>query len=247
MGKVPMLHLCPPHHSVLWKIAQGPCWDYAQPSIEGYFLWGQTLTCSTIIPSTARVPLSRGNNAIFLNERDGKCMTRGCAYSLSEREQHTGEIDFMSRNIQKRQYGYSEISAVLGPERNGALLLGSSANPRRPITFKNSQPLFFHKEQSPGGNSDLKCIKFPFFKVLLFSWRRDKLCLEGQICKWIHMEKSLCVGNIIQVNGTLWGHRSLPGPSCNLKSVLCSFKVKACYKPQQYFFLIKKLLCLCFY
>lgn len=124
------------------RLLRDLCWDDAQSSVEAYFLWGQTLSCSTVIPSTVSVPLSKGNNPIILNARDGKCMTHeGVCTPSGEWEQHVGEVDFMCRGIQKRQYGYSEISAVLVPKRNGALVLGSSAEPRS-ITFRNSQPLF---------------------------------------------------------------------------------------------------------
>lgn len=237
MGKVLVLHLCPPHHSVLWKTAQGPLLRLCSVICWETFSFEDRLSAEAL-SSLALPAFPWAGGIIPSSSMPGmeSAWHVGVHNPPSEWEQHAGKVDFMCRSIQKRWYGCSEISAELGPKSHGAVVLGSSADPRRPITFRNSQPLFFHKEQSPGGNSDLKGIKFLFFKVLLFSWHWDKLCLEGQICKWIHMENSLCVGNIIQVNGMLWGHRSLPGPSCNLESALCSFKVKAYYKPQQYFF-----------
>lgn len=61
------------------RLLRDLCWDYVQSSVEAYFLlWGQTLSCSTVIPSTASVPLCRGNNPILLTATDDECMPCAC-------------------------------------------------------------------------------------------------------------------------------------------------------------------------
>lgn len=82
------------------RLLRDLCWDYAQSSVEAYSLWGQTLTCSTVIPTTASIPLCKGNNPVLLNAMDGKCMTHvGVRTPSGEWEQHAREVDFMCRNI----------------------------------------------------------------------------------------------------------------------------------------------------
>lgn len=74
LGKVLTLQLHPHCHSVLLKTAWGPGWDSGQSSVEAFFLlWGQTPCCSTVIYSTASVPLCSGNNPVFLTTMDGEC------------------------------------------------------------------------------------------------------------------------------------------------------------------------------
>jgi len=93
------------------------------------------------MPSTDSISLCRGNNHILLTTTDGKCMPGACVgvcILSGEWKKSAGDVAFVCSSMQKRQYGYSESSVVAGPERNGALVLGFSADPRTPIALGSS-------------------------------------------------------------------------------------------------------------